>query len=478
VVAGGALGGEGGGGAAATVHHGLSAVRRVLAELRDVPWWTLSQAELLEVTREVESTLRGGFGVQVRLAGELHERGVADMLDARSAAHLLHQALHITMSDARARVAAATAALPCESPTGSVIGPAAPELLAAVDAGAVSAGHVKVITGCLAGIPQAVDQETRRLCLGTLIEQAGLRDENGLRQVAEQINNLLDPDGELSGKDPQDRAELHIGGKRRDGLTPVRGLLSPLTAEQLRVAIAALAAPRPIDEHTPDPRPAPLRHEQALGEILSRHLSAGAGPRDGGVRPQVVVTINLQDLIDGVRRCRASQQPQPADVAAGLRNAVGVGGSGSAWSDYDGIQSVAMARMLACDGVLIPQVLGADSVVLDQGRGVRLFTAEQRRALTTRDKGCAFLGCDIPPAWCEAHHIIWWSQGGVTDISNGVLLCRRHHVLIHQGHWRVEQDPDGGRPWIIPPAHIDPAQTPRRNTHFHLPDLLTTIDRQ
>ncbi|HET8589495.1 MAG TPA: HNH endonuclease signature motif containing protein, partial [Nakamurella sp.] len=97
---------------------------------------------------------------------------------------------------------------------------------------------------------------------------------------------------------------------------------------------------------------------------------------------------------------------------------------------------------------------------------------------TTRDKGCAFLGCDIPPAWCEAHHIIWWSQGGVTDISNGVLLCRRHHVLIHQGHWRVEQDPDGGRPWIIPPAHIDPAQTPRRNTHFHLPDLLTTIDRQ
>jgi hypothetical protein len=273
----------------------VAAIRRVLADLRDLPWWTLSQAELLDTTREVESTLRGGFGVQVRLAGELHERGVADMLDARSAAHLLHQSLHITMSDARARVAAATAGLPTETPTGSVIAPAAPQLLAAVDAGAVSAGHAKLITGCLARIPQAVDPETRRLCLATLIEQAGLRDENGLRQVAEQITNLLDPDGELSGKDPQDRAELHIGSKRRDGLTPVRGLLSPLTAEQLRVAIAALAAPRPIDEHTPHPRPAPLRHEQALGEIVSRHLSAGAGPRDGGVRPQVVVTINLQD---------------------------------------------------------------------------------------------------------------------------------------------------------------------------------------
>ncbi|HET8590969.1 MAG TPA: hypothetical protein VFM01_15135, partial [Nakamurella sp.] len=139
-VAGGVTGAEGGGGAAATVRGGLAAIRRVLVELRDLPWWTLSQAELLDTTREVESTLRGGFGVQVRLAGELHERGVADMLDARSAAHVLHQTLHITMSDARARVAAAAAALPCETPTGSVIGPAAPELLAAVDAGAVSAG--------------------------------------------------------------------------------------------------------------------------------------------------------------------------------------------------------------------------------------------------------------------------------------------------------------------------------------------------
>jgi hypothetical protein len=488
----------------------LASIRRTLAELRGLPLWTLSQAALLEVTREVEATLRCGFGVQVRLAGELHERGVADMLDARSAAHLLQQTLQITMSDARGRVAAAVASLPTETPSGGVIAPPAPELLSAIERGAVSAGHAKVITGCLAKIPEAVDADTRQLCLATLIEQAGMRDEIGLRRVAEQITNLVDPDGELSDKDAEDRAEFHIGSKRQDGLTPVRGLLSPLTAEQLRVAIHARSMPRPIDENTPDPRPAPLRNEQALGEILSRHLCTGAGPRDGGVRPQVVVTISLQDLIVGLRRYRARQdaanaadadeQGHTQDSDAGrfaewtLQHgweppggwaSYGLGGSGSsganagsAWSDYDGIQSVAMARLLACDAVIIPQVLGTDSVVLDQGRGVRLFTAAQRRALTTRDKGCAFLGCDIPAPWCEAHHIVWWSDGGVTDISNGVLLCRRHHVLIHQGRWRIEQDPDGGRPWILPPAHIDPARAPRRNTYFHVPDLLTTISRQ
>jgi hypothetical protein len=541
----------------------LVTIRDAISDLRDIKLWTIGQAGLLDLPREVESTLRAGFGVQVRLAGELHERGVADMLDASSAAHLLHQTLNITISDARARVAAATASLPSETPTGGSIEPDLPELLSALDAGEVSAGHAKVITRCWDKIPDAVDEATRGLCRDTLLDEATCRDENGLRQVAEEIEHIVDPDGKLSGKPAEERAELHLGQQRQDGLTPLRGLLSPLTAEQLRVAIDALSAPKPLDEDTPDPRPAPLRREQALGELLHRYLTAGAGPRDGGVRPQVVVTIGIDDLIGTTTPPRpgcaagtagtagagatstetkgtgttttgatgagaadagaadtgaadtgiadggdlvlpddwaipddwapedrwtqdgwtqdpdTSTAPGPSSTA-GLRASNGSGArlGGYAWSEYTGVQTVALARLLACDAALIPQVLGAGGAVLAQGRAVRLFTAEQRRAITTRDKGCAFPGCDAPPGWCEAHHIIWWSNGGSTDITNGVLLCRRHHVLIHHGGWRIDTDPDGGRPWFIPPAHIDPEQEPRRNTHFHLPDLLTTIRRQ
>jgi hypothetical protein len=129
--------------------------------------------------------------------------------------------------------------------------------------------------------------------------------------------------------------------------------------------------------------------------------------------------------------------------------------------------------MLACDAAIIPQVLSGDGVVLDQGRAARFFTPEQRRGLTTRDRGCTWPGCDIPPAWCDAHHVIWWQNGGPTDLSNGTLLCRRHHTEIHRGHWTI-RIADDGRPEYLPPPHIDPHRRPRRNNHFHLPDLLTS----
>jgi hypothetical protein len=125
--------------------------------------------------------------------------------------------------------------------------------------------------------------------------------------------------------------------------------------------------------------------------------------------------------------------------------------------------------MLACDGILIRQVIGDGGAVLDQGRNQRLFTRAQRRALITRDGGCAFPGCDIPAGWCEAHHITPWSKDGPTDLANGVLLCRRHHTVIHQDRWRIDPDPvNRGRPWFIPPAHIDFERTRRRNHHFQL----------
>jgi hypothetical protein len=120
-------------------------------------------------------------------------------------------------------------------------------------------------------------------------------------------------------------------------------------------------------------------------------------------------------------------------------------------------------RKLACDAQVIPALLGSDGQPLDLGRSTRTFTAAQRRALGLRDgPGCAFPGCDRPIAWCDAHHIVHWSDGGHTDLTNGVLLCAHHHTLIHHGDWTVRITACG-RPEFLPPTWIDPQRRPRRN---------------
>jgi hypothetical protein len=64
--------------------------------------------------------------------------------------------------------------------------------------------------------------------------------------------------------------------------------------------------------------------------------------------------------------------------------------------------------------------------------------AALRRALVVRDRSCAFPGCDRSPSWCDAHHIRHWADGGETALENLVLLCRRHHRIVHHGRFRIE----------------------------------------
>jgi hypothetical protein len=65
-----------------------------------------------------------------------------------------------------------------------------------------------------------------------------------------------------------------------------------------------------------------------------------------------------------------------------------------------------------------------------------------RRALRRRDRGCRFPGCENH-RFVDAHHIEHWAQGGETSVDNLVLLCRRHHKLLHEGGYLVERLPAG-----------------------------------
>jgi hypothetical protein len=92
---------------------------------------------------------------------------------------------------------------------------------------------------------------------------------------------------------------------------------------------------------------------------------------------------------------------------------------------------------IACDASVSRVLLSPDGVPVELGRSVRLFTAGQRRLLALRDAGCRFPGCHRPPSFTDAHHVQSWLDGGASDVSNGLLLCRFHHRLVHEGGWTI-----------------------------------------
>ncbi len=169
------------------------------------------------------------------------------------------------------------------------------------------------------------------------------------------------------------------------------------------------------------PRTLSQRRADALVEISAEVLARKE--RAGRPRSQHRRGVRLPDLVNR----------ELGDLSTRLCEITGVG-------------PVARAVMerFCCNSRIGRIVMQGKSVVLDQGRRTPTVTPEQRRALAHRDRGCVFPGCDRPPPWTDAHHVEFWVRDeGPTDLDNLVLLCRRHHVLCHEGRWTLERAPDG-----------------------------------
>ncbi len=107
-------------------------------------------------------------------------------------------------------------------------------------------------------------------------------------------------------------------------------------------------------------------------------------------------------------------------------------------------------QQLLCGSWVSRVIMGPDGEILDLGRGARLFSSGQHRAIMIRDGGCALACCDRPPEWCDAHHLDPYGPPtlGETNLDNGLAMCRPHHTLVHQG-WTPRQDENGA--WYLEP---------------------------
>src|SRR5262249_2222139 len=89
---------------------------------------------------------------------------------------------------------------------------------------------------------------------------------------------------------------------------------------------------------------------------------------------------------------------------------------------------------------VVPIVQDQQGNPLNVGRKTRSIPSALRRALIARDRSCRFPGC-THTRFLDTHHIQHWAKGGATSLANTLLLCSRHHTLVHEGRSRV---PDEG----------------------------------
>ena len=110
--------------------------------------------------------------------------------------------------------------------------------------------------------------------------------------------------------------------------------------------------------------------------------------------------------------------------------------------------SAETSQRLSCDASVVVMREAPDGSVLDVGRRTRTVPTPIRRALTARDARCRFPGCNARR--CDAHHIEHWVDGGSTSLDNLMLVCRRHHTLLHEGGITVERSALGELTFVRP----------------------------
>ncbi len=196
--------------------------------------------------------------------------------------------------------------------------------------------------------------------------------------------------------------------------------------------------------------PSQQRADAFMNQIIDPILAGGQLPATGGSRATVTVTVPLARL---EQPCTMAMDPRSllreVDLATinGARldslfagNSATIGISNGPGTD---LLSAQAAQRLTCDCEIHRIVLDSDGIPLDVGRKVRTFPAHMRKALEIRDGGCVFPGCDRPPGWAEAHHIVHWAHGGQTSLQNAALLCSKHHHSVHANNHKVSIGANG-----------------------------------
>jgi len=200
----------------------------------------------------------------------------------------------------------------------------------------------------------------------------------------------------------------------------------------------ALEGNQPVDK--PRSEPIAQRRADALERVAAGYLAAPETGSNGGDRFTVNLHTDLETLqADGTG---AETELEASDCCSHV--------------------PAETSRRLSCDASLVHWRETADGEPLSVGRKTRSIPPAIRRALQRRDGGCRFPGCSAT-RFVDAHHVQHWADGGETRLDNLVLLCRRHHRLVHEGGFGLRARVGSGFIFSLPNGETIPATADRRS---------------
>ena len=394
------------------------------------------QRDLAEIRRRVDAW-SASVAAQIahRSRHELGGDGLARRLGARTPELLVQQLAGTTTREAHTMVRVGT--LISEPSVLQAVG-------AAVADGRLSLDVADVIRAGLDRVDPSVPGASVADAAESLLADAPTLTVEKLATRAREVTAGLDEQHVVDRERAMRTARYLRIAPQPNGMTRLSGLLDPESAAIIVATFDAVTSPRRggprfVDPAAVDYAERITRDERTTEQItvdafveLVRIGAAAAPDIVGAQRPAVRVLVTDFDLTRGAGFGHIEGQRSPISIAT-------------------------IERELYDRGTVALDV-DTTGQVINVGRSRRLFTARQRIGLAVRDGGCRFPGCERPPSWCEAHHIIPWSHGGRTDLADGILLCRHHHLLLHDNGWRVTRRDSNY--FLVPPASLDQNRTP------------------
>jgi hypothetical protein len=274
------------------------------------------------------------------------------------------------------------------------------------------------------------DLAIRARAMRDSLDLPGAEERFARRYANRSFRTWIDDHGQHHGRIVfDDEMALWVHAIRDAALRPRRGGPRFMTDEERAAATALVDDPRTNDQ---------LQYDLFISILRAGSLASATdvfGARQPGVRIVTVATT-------------------PSQHEAGPRDAFGRLLTTGYSEDGGHALPGSLVDRAICSTGATPVTVDHNGNPLDVGHEHRLFTPKQRIALSIRDGGCMWPGCSTPASYCEAHHIDHVADGGRTDIDRGILLCRHHHLTLHNQGWKIRRDRTG--PFVLHAPPGDP----------------------